>query len=87
MDETRRDFHWGMKDAVLGRSARAVALVGVVFCSVVAILLVITHVEKAVSDPINSKALTVLTEQLKSDPKGELLGPAIRDLDLLARRA
>ncbi|MBN8219241.1 MAG: PQQ-binding-like beta-propeller repeat protein [Spirochaetes bacterium] len=87
MDETRRDFHWGLKDETWGRAARGVALVGTVFCAVVAVLLIVTQVERTRTDPASSKALAVLAEQFKADPKSEVLQAGIRDLDLLARRA
>ena len=64
-----------------------IALIAGVFCSAVALLLLLNFWQITKTDPIESKALEALVERLKDDPNNEELKAEIRDFDLLARKA
>lgn len=67
--------------------AQNVAVVAVVFCSAVALLLLLNYWQVSGNDPLESKALEALIARLKSEPgNSELIGE-IRNFDLLARKA
>ncbi|WP_167615239.1 PQQ-binding-like beta-propeller repeat protein [Maribellus sediminis] len=67
--------------------AQNVALIAGIFCTVVAILLLLNFWQISKSDPIESKALEALVERLKQEPNNEELKTEIRNFDLLARKA
>lgn len=67
--------------------AQKVTLIAGVFCSVVALLLILNFWQMTKADPIESAALEALVERLKDDPNNEELKSEIRHFDLLARKA
>lgn len=64
-----------------------IAVIAGIFCSAVAILLLLNFWQVSKSDPIESKALEALVERLKDEPNNEELKEEIRNFDLLARKA
>jgi outer membrane protein assembly factor BamB len=67
--------------------AQNIAIVAGIFCSVVALLLLLNFWQISKADPIESKALEVLFERLREDPNNDGLKAEIRSYDLLARKA
>ena len=67
--------------------AQNIAVISGIFCSVVALLLLLNFWQISKADPIESKALEVLVERLKEDPNNDGLKAEIRNFDLLARKA
>ena len=67
--------------------AQNIALIAGIFCTAVAILLLLNFWQISKSDPIESKALEALVERLKDEPNNEELKAEIRNFDLLARKA
>ncbi len=63
------------------------AVISGMFCTVVALLLLLNYFQLSQSDPIESKALEALVERLSEDPGNEALKTEIRQFDLLARKA
>lgn len=64
-----------------------IALIAGIFCSAVALLLILNFWQISKTDPIESKALEALVERLKDDANNEELKEEIRNFDLLARKA
>ena len=64
-----------------------VALIAGIFCSVVALLLLLNFWQVSKTDPIESKALQALVDRLREEPNNEELKVEIRNFDLLARKA
>lgn len=64
-----------------------ITLIAGIFCTAVAILLLLNFWQVSKSDPIESKALEALVQRLKSEPNNEELKEEIRNFDLLARKA
>jgi outer membrane protein assembly factor BamB len=64
-----------------------IALISGIFCTVVALLLLLNYWQVSQSDPIESKALEALVERLNEEPNNEELKEEIRNFDLLARKA
>ncbi len=67
--------------------AQNVAVIAGIFCSAVALLLLLNFWQVSKSDPIESKALEALVERLNEEPNNEELKTEIRNFDLLARKA
>ena len=67
--------------------AQNVAIISGIFCTVVALLLLLNYWQVSQSDPIESKALEALVERLNEEPNNEELKQEIRNFDLLARKA
>ena len=67
--------------------AQNIALIAGIFCTAVAILLLLNFWQVSKSDPIESKALEALVQRLKQEPNNEELKAEIRAFDLLARKA
>ncbi len=67
--------------------SKNIALIAGIFCSVVALLLLLNFWQLTKTDPIESKALEALVERLKDDANNEELKEEIRNFDLLARKA
>ncbi len=67
--------------------AQNIAVIAGIFCSVVALLLLLNFWQISKADPIESKAIEVLVERLKDDPNNDGLKAEIRSYDLLARKA
>ncbi|HSO87022.1 MAG TPA: PQQ-binding-like beta-propeller repeat protein [Draconibacterium sp.] len=67
--------------------AKNIAIITGIFCSLVALLLLLNYWQISKTDPVNSKALEVLFERLKDDPNNDGLKAEIRNYDLLARKA
>lgn len=64
-----------------------IALIAGIFCTAVAILLLLNFWQVSKTDPIESKALEALVQRLKQEPNNEELKEEIRNFDLLARKA
>ena len=69
------------------KPAQNIAVIAGIFCSLVALLLLLNFWQISKADPIKSKALEVLFERLKDDPNNDGLKAEIRSYDLLARKA
>jgi outer membrane protein assembly factor BamB len=69
------------------RLLRNTALVSGAFALILAVLILINFMQVKRADPLNSQALKILTERLKSSPGDEQLRQEVRELDLLARKA
>jgi outer membrane protein assembly factor BamB len=67
--------------------ARNVAVIAGIFCTVVAILLLLNYWQVSQNNPIESNALEALVERLKQEPNNAELMAEIRNFDLLARKA
>ncbi len=67
--------------------ARGAAIVAGIFSLIVCTLMIANFLQTKLQDPVNSKPLEVLLEQLGDDPSNETLQQQIRALDLLSRRA
>jgi outer membrane protein assembly factor BamB len=64
-----------------------IALVSGIFCITVALLLLLNFIQMSINKPLESKALTVLVQQLSKEPNSDELKQEIRNFDLLARKA
>jgi outer membrane protein assembly factor BamB len=64
-----------------------IALIAGIFCTAVAMLLLLNFWQVSKTDPIESKALEALVSRLKQEPNNEQLKEEIRNFDLLARKA
>ncbi len=64
-----------------------IALIAGIFCTAVALLLLLNFWQVSKTDPIESKALEALVDRLKDEPNNEELKEEIRNFDLLARKA
>lgn len=67
--------------------AQNIAVIAGIFCSVVALLLLLNFWQISKTDPLESKALEVLVERLRQEPNNDGLKAEIRNYDLLARKA
>lgn len=67
--------------------SQRIAIIAGIFCSVVALLLLLNFWQISKTDPIKSKALEVLVDRLKHEPNNDGLKAEIRSYDLLARKA
>ncbi|MDB4583531.1 PQQ-binding-like beta-propeller repeat protein [Draconibacterium sp.] len=64
-----------------------IAVIAGIFCTAVAMLLLLNFWQVSKTDPIESKALEALVQRLKQEPNNEELKVEIRNFDLLARKA
>ncbi len=64
-----------------------IALIAGIFCTAVAMLLLLNFWQVSKTDPIESAALNALVERLNQEPNNEELKVEIRNFDLLARKA
>ena len=64
-----------------------IAIIAGIFCTAVALLLLLNFWQVSKTDPIESKALQALVDRLKDDANNEELKTEIRNYDLLARKA
>lgn len=67
--------------------AGTTAIVAAFFVVMVSILLLLNYFQLRTSDPLESKTLKVLVDQLANQPDNEQLKEEIRNIDLLARKA
>lgn len=67
--------------------AKRIALVAAVFAAILSILMIANYIQTKAVDPLNSKAISQLMEQLQENPDDTALKEQIRALDLLARKA
>jgi outer membrane protein assembly factor BamB len=67
--------------------AKRIALVAAVFAAILSILMIANYIQTKAVDPLNSKAISQLMEQLQENPNDTALKEQIRALDLLARKA
>lgn len=67
--------------------SKRIALVAAVFAAILSILLIANYIQTKAVDPLNSKAISQLMEQLQENPDDTALKEQIRALDLLARKA
>ncbi|MBL7138669.1 MAG: PQQ-binding-like beta-propeller repeat protein [Bacteroidales bacterium] len=68
---------------LLNRVAIISGIVAVILC----ILIIANYIQVKRVDPLNTPAMTVLLERLKSNPGDDALRREIRELDLLSRKA
>uniref|UniRef100_UPI003217D474 outer membrane protein assembly factor BamB family protein n=1 Tax=uncultured Draconibacterium sp. TaxID=1573823 RepID=UPI003217D474 len=64
-----------------------IAVIAGIFCTAIAMLLLLNFYQVSKTDPIESKALQALVDRLKQEPNNEELKVEIRNFDLLARKA
>jgi len=64
-----------------------IAVIAGIFCTVVALLLLLNFWQTSKSDPVESKALEALVQRLHQEPNNDELKEEIRNFDLLARKA
>ena len=64
-----------------------IAVIAGIFCTAVALLLLLNFWQVSKTDPIESKALQAMVDRLKDDANNEELKEEIRNYDLLARKA
>lgn len=64
-----------------------VAVISGIFCTAVALLLLLNFWQLSKNDPLESNAMKVLIERLAQEPSNAELKQDIRQLDLLARKA
>ena len=64
-----------------------ISLIVGIFCSAVALLLLLNFWQVSKTDPIESAAIEALVQRLKQEPNNEELKVEIRNFDLLARKA
>jgi outer membrane protein assembly factor BamB len=69
------------------RILRITALVSGAFAVILSLLILVNFLQVKRADPLNSPALKILVEQLKSTPEDARLQQQVRELDLLARKA
>ena len=69
------------------RLSYRVVLVSGIFCSLVALLLILNFWHMKKNEPLESKTIEALVERLKQEPDNEELRKEIRSFDLLARKA
>jgi len=67
--------------------AQNIAVIAGIFCTAVAMLLLLNFWQVSKTDPIESKALEALVQRLKQEPNNDELKVEIRNFDLLARKA
>ncbi len=67
--------------------SRNIAVIAGIFCTVVALLLLLNFWQTSKSDPVESKALEAMVQRLHQEPNNEELKEEIRNFDLLARKA
>lgn len=67
--------------------AQRVALISGIFCSVVALLLILNFWQMRQHEPLESATIEALVERLSIEPNNETLKEEIRGFDLLARKA
>ena len=64
-----------------------VARISGAFSIIVAILLIVNYIQIKSHSPVENKALESIVAQLKNDPNNHDLMEAVRNLDLIARKA
>ncbi len=69
------------------KTVRNIVIVAGVFCSVVALLLLLNFLQVSQSDPVESKVIDSMVERLKDDPNNDTIIEEIRTYDLLVRKA
>jgi outer membrane protein assembly factor BamB len=67
--------------------AKRVAIVAIIFATLLSVLMIANYIQTTSVDPLNSKALAQLMLQLQQNPEDLELKEQIRALDLLARKA
>ncbi len=67
--------------------AKRVAVISASFAVILCVLLIVNYIQIKSADPLNSKVINQLMEQLREDQNNEVLKEQIRTLDLLARKA
>jgi len=66
---------------------RTIAIISGVVAFILCILIIANYIQVKRVDPLNTPAMSVLLERLKSDPGNDVLRNEIRELDLLSRKA
>lgn len=74
-------------DILLIRFLRGMTLISGIFTVLICTLIIVTYVQLKRTDPLNTRAMTLLNERLMTDPGNAQLQQDIRQLDLLARKA
>ncbi len=72
---------------ILYNITKSAAVVAVVLAVILSILMIANYIQTKSVDPLNSKAIAQLLEQLRENPSDQALKEQIRALDLLARKA
>lgn len=71
----------------LAQALKWIALISALFAFLICVMTVVTWIQVKRADPLNSAVITLLNDQLKSNPSDKHLAEEIRQLDLLARKA
>lgn len=66
---------------------KRIALISGVVAFILCILIIANYIQVKRVDPLNTPAMTVMLERLKSNPGDDALRTEIRELDLLSRKA
>ncbi|NQV02364.1 MAG: PQQ-binding-like beta-propeller repeat protein [Bacteroidia bacterium] len=66
---------------------RRIALISGIVAFILCILIIANFIQVKRVDPLNTPAMTILLDRLKSDPGDDALRTEIRELDLLSRKA
>ena len=66
---------------------RRIALISGIVAFILCILIIANFIQVTRVDPLNTPAMTIMLEKLKSNPGDEALRNEIRELDLLSRKA
>ncbi len=69
------------------RLLRNTAMVSGAFAMILCVLILVNFIQVKRADPLNTPALKMLVERLKSSPEDKQLQQEVRELDLVARRA
>ncbi len=72
---------------ILYNITKSAAVVAVVLAVILSILMIANYIQTKSVDPLNSKAIAQLLDQLQENPNDQALKEQIRALDLLARKA
>lgn len=67
--------------------AFALAIVSALLAVIVASMLIVTHLQVTVADPLENPAIKKLRLQLDANPRNDVLREGIREIDLLARKS
>ncbi len=69
------------------RLLQNIAIISAVLAVLLCVLIIVNYLQLQRADPLNTKALNSMVDQLQANPENQQLRDQIRELDLLARRA
>jgi outer membrane protein assembly factor BamB len=75
-----------VRPTALVRTLTGAVLIAALFCIVAGGALLVRHWQSKADDPLKSPQVTALKEQLRNEPRNEVLKQRIRELDLRLRR-